>query len=213
MNESFGQQDPGTSESEYNTLAFVVMQLLSKLQTVTLVRVLSVSNAGGVVPVGTVSVQPLVNQMTGQRTAVPHGEIFKVPYLRLQGGADAVILDPKVGDIGMCGFASRDISAVKAAKAPANPGSLRQYDWADGLYFGGFLNGAPTQYVRFAVDGVTVVSPTAVTLQAPAITLDGDVHITGATTADGDVTAEGISLEHHVHSGVMPGGGNSGPPV
>lgn len=211
MTEVFGQQFPSTTDNEYNTLAFVVRQLLQKMQTVTLVRVMAVTNSGGVTPVGTVDVRPLVNQMTGDRTAVEHATIFKIPYFRLQGGGNAVILDPQVGDIGMCAFASRDISAVKAAKDTANPGSFRQYDWADGLYFGGLLNGVPTQYIRFHAGGVDI--------KAPTITLDGDVHITGDTNSDGaitaagDVTGEGTSLHTHIHSGVQPGGGNSGPPV
>jgi hypothetical protein len=43
----------------------------------------------------------------------------------------------------------RDSSAVKASKDIANPGSYRRFDLADGMYFGGFLNGTPDQYVRF----------------------------------------------------------------
>jgi hypothetical protein len=212
MTEVFGQQNPGTSASEYNALAFVVGQLLQKMQTVTLVRVVAVSNDGGVSPVGTVDVQPLVNQMSGDRKPTPHGTVYGVPYFRLQGGTDAVILDPKVGDIGMCAFASRDISAVKVAKAPANPGSFRMYDWADGLYFGGLLNGAPTQYVRFYAGGVDVVSPGVVTIQAPTVAVEGDLTVSGTVVANGDVTGAGISLQTHLHSGVMAGGANSGPP-
>lgn len=213
MTEQRGQQQPTTPASEYNVLAFVVQSLLQKLQTVTLVRVVAVSNAGGVSPVGTVDVQPLVNQMTGNRQPVPHGTITNVPYFRLQGGANAVILDPQVGDIGVAAFASRDISAVKTAKAPANPGSFRQFDWADALYFGGVLNGVPTQYVRFTSEGITVVSPTLVTIQAPDVVIDGDLSVSGAIVADGNVTGQGVSLKTHIHSGVEPGGGNSGPPV
>jgi len=202
---NYGNQTPTSATDDYNSLVFVIGQVLAQLQTVTLVRVMAVSNDGGVSPVGTVDVQPLVNQMTGNRQPVAHGTIFNVPYFRLQGGGSAVILDPKVGDIGMCAFASRDISAVKTAKGPANPGSFRQFDWADGLYFGGLLNGVPTQYVRFHAGGIDI--------KAPTITLDGDVHITGETTADGDVTAEGISLHDHVHGGVQSGTSDTGPPV
>lgn len=210
---TYGNQTLTTGADDYNALLFVIRQQLMKLQTVTLVRVVKVTNSGGVSPVGTVDVQPLVNQMSGNRQATPHGIIANVPYMRLQGGTDAVILDPKVGDIGMCGFASRDISAVKTAQGPANPGSFRTFDWADALYFGGFLNGAPTQYVRFEAGGIHVVSPTAITLQAPEITLDGHVHATGTVDADTDVTADGVSLHDHVHSGVKAGSDNSGPPV
>lgn len=201
MKEYFGQQNQSTTNDEYNMLVFVIQSLLQKLQTVTLVRVEAVSNSGGVSPVGTVDVRPLVNQMTGNREAVPHGTIYGVPYFRLQGGANAIILDPQVGDIGMCAFASRDISAVKVAKGPANPGSIRKFDWADGLYFGGMLNGVPAQYVRFSEDGIE--------LKAPTVTVTGNLVVTGTAVAGPDE----ISLTTHTHSGVEPGGGTSGPPV
>ncbi len=211
--EHFGQQQPTTGAAEYNTLVFVVNLLLQKLQTVTLVRVVAVSNNGGVSPVGTVDVHPLVNQMTGNRQSVDHGTIYGVPYFRLQGGTDAVILDPKVGDIGMAAFASRDISAVKTAKGPANPGSLRQFDWADALYFGGLLNGTPAQYVRFHSGGVTVLSPGTIRLEAPTTHVQGNLTVSGTVVADGNVTGDGVSLNSHVHSGVTGGPSNTGPPV
>lgn len=215
---------------DYATLQFVVQSLLGRMATITLVKVVACTNDGGVSPYGFVNVIPLVNQMTGDRQAVPHGTVYRLPYFRLQGGTNAVILDPKPDDIGLAAFASRDISSVKAdpaaavananaGKGGANPGSLRQFSMADGLYFGGFLNGVPEQYVQFNADGITVVSPTKVTIQAPAIELDGPVHVTGAVTGDstavfdGDVTGDGTSLHTHIHSGVQTGGGNSGPPV
>jgi len=34
----------------------------------------------------------------------------------------------------------------------------------------------------------------------------------GGISADGDVQAQNISLLHHVHKGVQPGGGNTGEP-
>jgi hypothetical protein len=70
--------------------------------------------------------------MTGKREAVEHGVIYSIPYFRLQGGVNAIIIDPEPGDIGMCGFCSRDISVVKNTKKIANPGSYRKYAWADG---------------------------------------------------------------------------------
>lgn len=171
----FGQQEPNTPESGFNAMTFLINQMLNKLSTVTLVKIIKVTNAGGVSPVGFVDVQPMVNQMTGDRKGKEHGIVYNIPYFRLQGGTDAVILDPKAGDIGMCGFCSRDISVVKRTKKIANAGSSRTFDWADGLYFGGVLNGAPTQYVQFSAAGIKLHSPSAVILEAP------DVQISAAT--------------------------------
>src|ERR1700753_4281836 len=108
-----GQQNPGTLGNEYNVLVFVIAQLLSQVQTATLVKVVSCTNSGGLSPVGRVVVQPMVFQVSPMQI-VPHGELSDVPYPRLQGGTDAVILDPKPGDIGICIFASRDIANIKA---------------------------------------------------------------------------------------------------
>ena len=122
-------QAPRNVASDYAALQFVVDQLLHRMQTAMPVRVMAVTNDGGVDPVGRVDVLPLVNQVSGDGQAIPHATIFNVPYSRLQGGTNAVILDPQVGDIGMCLFASRDISAVKADpqaaanNGGANPGS------------------------------------------------------------------------------------------
>lgn len=60
---------------------------------------------------------------------------------------------------------------------------------------------------------VTVTAATAITLESPTVTIDGDLLVTGTATATVDVVGGGKSLKTHVHSGVIPGGGNSGAPV
>lgn len=69
------------------------------------------------------------------------------------------------------------------------------------------------QIVHLKRDGIVLDSAFAIIHRAPLITLDGDVHITGETTSDGDVIAEGVSLTTHPHAGVTPGGGQSGGPI
>lgn len=170
---------------EYNQQTFVIQQLLNRVQTATLVQIQAVTNSGGVSPVGFVDVLPLVNQIDSDGVATPHVTIHNVPYARIQGGGDAIILDPKVGDIGICVFASRDISKVKNTKARGNPGSFRKYDWGDGLYIGGVLNGTPTQYVQFSPAGIKLHSPAAIILEAPDIQLNAatiEINGTASTT-------------------------------
>ncbi len=236
-----GQAKPQSTWGEFNNISFLVQQALSKMQTATLVRVDACTNDGGVSPVGFVDVTPLVNQLDSQGNPTPHVTIHNVPYLRMQGGANAVIIDPQPGDIGMCAFASRDITKVKAQKVQSNPGSFRQYSFADAMYLGGMLNAAPTQYVQFSAAGIKLHSPVAVVLDAPAVdiecatlvmnasasvtittptftvngvtTLNGNTTVTGTTTVSGDVTANGTSVHNHVHGGVATGSGNTGAPV
>jgi hypothetical protein len=212
-----GQLTPWSTWGAYNQTAFVVQQLLSKVQTATLVQVVSCSNNGGLSPVGTVNVKPCVNQVDSAGNPYPHTTIFNVPYLRMFGGngGNAVILDPEPGDIGVAVFASRDLTQVKSTQSPANPGSARQYDFSDALYLGGMLNGGtPTQYIQFNSSGLKIVSPTKITLQAPEIDLIGNVVQThGTITADTDVLAgtHSISLVNHVHTSGSPGSPTSPP--
>jgi hypothetical protein len=157
--------------SDYGAFSFMVTQLMNRRNHATLVKVLKVSQAGTVAAVGTVEVMPMVNLMDGRRNKIDNAPIYNVPYFRLQGGANAVILDPIAGDIGICIFSDKDISAVKASKAPANPGSYRRGDLADGLYMGGFLNGTPTNYVQFVGNDINVKAAGNVNITAPAISL------------------------------------------
>jgi hypothetical protein len=222
-----GMLQPSTLWGVHNNLAFIVQQALSKVQTATVVKVIACSNAGGVSPVGTVDVQILVNQISGQKVATPHVTMYGLPYLRIQGGANAVIIDPQPGDIGIAVFASRDITTVKSTKAQASPNTFRMHDFADGMYLGGLLNGTPTQYVQFGSGGVAIVSPGTITLQAPNIVLNGAVAQSGGNvtmaedlTVSGDVVADltgstfdGIPFATHVHTGVTSGSGNTGGPI
>ena len=218
-----GQQKPQSTWGEFNNLAFMVQQALAKMQTATLVRIESCTNSGGLSPVGYVDVTPLVNQLDGQGNPTPHVTIYNLPYFRLQGGANGVIIDPQKGDIGVAVFASRDISQVKATRKQGNPGSHRQYSFADGMYLGGMLNGTPTQYIQFSAAGIRIHSPTQVKLDAPDVlieaqtveinasasatvttptfTVNGDTVINGNTTMAGGVAQTGGGSAHF--SGAM----------
>lgn len=185
VSELFGFATPTDYHGDYNRWRFMFESNLSRLQTSLPVRVDAVY-PGALGPVGLVDVTVLVAQVGGDGTTVPGVSVPNVPYFRLQGGANAVIIDPQPGDIGMAAFSSRDISAVKNARAAAPPGSARRYDPSDAMYFGGFLNGAPTQYIQFTEGGIIVHSPTAVTVTAPSVAV--------TATASATVTAPAVAL-------------------
>lgn len=206
-----GQQKPQSTWGEFNNIMFAVQQAIGKLQTATLVRIESCTNAGGLSPVGFVDVTPLVNQVDAQGNPTPHVTIYNVPYFRLQGGANAVIIDPQKGDIGLCCFASRDITKVKSTKKQANPGSARQFSMSDGLYVGGMLNGTPSQYVQFSTAGIKLHSPTAIVLEAPDISLQAQTVEINASTSTTVTTPTFTVNGHSVLNGPVSqtGGGAS----
>lgn len=148
--------------------------------------------AGAEGPVGFVDVKPMVHMLDGAGNIHELGTQFHVPYFRLQGGGNAVIIDPQVSDIGICAFASRDISSVKRNKKPSAPSSRRQFDCSDGLYIGGVLNGAPSQFIHFMSNGIKVFSPQKITLDGGSIEILSKGAVT--TTAAGAITSESASF-------------------
>lgn len=58
-----------------------------------------------------------------------------------------------------------------------------------------------------ATKKITLVTSSEIEITAPTTTIHGNVVV------DGEVTANGVKLSDHVHSGVVPGGGNSGGPT
>lgn len=198
--------------SEYNRLSFVVQSILAQQATTTLVIIKAVDVTDPDHP--QVDAQPMVSQIDGAGNAIDHGIIHGMPVWRLQGGASAVIVVPAVGDIGVAVFASTDISNVKRAKEPTTPGSFRRQDWSDGIYFGGILNTAATQFVRMDEDGVTITAGEGlpVTINADTVTMSGDLTVTGKVTSGAGSTFNGKAFDSHHHSGVTTGSGTSGPP-
>lgn len=213
---------------------WTILQLLRKIHTADLVKVLAVYPTAGTV--GFVDVQPLVQERTTRDVVIAQAPIFRLPYMRLQGGASAVILDPVVGDLGVAVFAERDITnAINTREQGAAP-TNRAFDAADGLYFGGFLNADPTQYVQFNPDGgITLVSTGDITLQAPGdivieaggnLTLDvtGNVQVSAATTTwagpvtftspvtiPAGATIGGLPFASHRHTSASAGSPTSTP--
>lgn len=178
----------------------VIGMMLAGIRTAMPVRVMAVTNAGGVSPVGRVDIQPLVGQLDGRGKHVEHGTIYGVPYMRIQGGGSAVILDPVVGDIGIAVFCDRDISAVKSGKKASPPGSTRKHDMSDAVYLHTILSAAPSQYIRFHAGGIEI--------NAPSVTINGATAING-----GSLTHNGSNVgSSHVHGGVAAGGATTAGP-
>lgn len=228
-----GAQRPDSSTSDFNAQTFLIRALLARVRTCTLARVVKVTNSGGVAPVGFVDVQPVVSQVDGAGNTVPHAVIYRCPYMRLQGGSSAVILDPQVGDLAIVAFADRDISNATAnpGKSSVTPGSGRSHDMADAIVVATWSpHVAVTQYVQFSAAGIKVHSPVAVVLDAPDVQINaGTIELTstGATTltaasvainASGAVDINSATLKHngvnigatHIHND--PQGGVVGPP-
>lgn len=186
-----GQQGVTDAGSEYNAVGFVVDQRIGRMAAMMPVKIVAV-HGGGLAGIPTVDVQPLVNQIDGNGVSTPHGIIYGIPINRNQGGTNAVINDPKAGDIGHIVPSHRDISSVVANNGQqSNPGSFRRHSMEDSVYHGVMLNGAnPKQYLFFTDVGFTIMdlngfsivsSADGITITASKINLIGEVHAGGMT--------------------------------
>jgi hypothetical protein len=159
-----GQAGASNTNGRLNSAAFVIKMLFGRLRTAALVRVDAV-HGGGTAGIGTVDVTQLVNLIDGIGNSSPASQIFGLPFGRIQGGNNAFICDPAIGDIGLAVFADRDISAVKAnSGAQSNPGSRRRHNASDGVYLFSVIAAGPTQYVEFTADGINVTDKHANTI-------------------------------------------------
>lgn len=149
---------------------WTIWNLIRRIHTADLVKVLAVYPTAGTV--GFVDVQPLVQERTTREVVLPQAPIFRLPYMRTQGGKSALIIDPVVDDLGLAVYAERDITNAIATRAEGAAPTNRAYDAADGLYLGGFLNQDPEQWLQFfATDGAELVTP--------LFTIDAEVRTTG----------------------------------
>lgn len=235
----YGQQDPNSSSDQFNAIAFLVRQMIGRLSTMKPVKVLKVTAdaPSALGPAGTVDVLPLVMQVDGGGNTQPHGTVYGLPYFRLAAGSCAIIMDPKVDDVGFVVCADRDISAFKQNKEQSPPGSARMFDLADGVYVGSILAAEPERYVLLSDDSIKLADgSTTVEVKADGVyvtgnlIVDGGVQLSGAFTAVGGGTYQGalqttgdvvggvgtgnqISLRTHRHGGVTTGGGQTAVPV
>lgn len=113
--------NPTDVNSEINAQDFMLRQFLGRHAFITLGQVVAVDGEF-------IDARPMVMGVAADGSPVEHEVIYNLPVWRLQGGSNAVIMPPHVGDIGFLGICDRDISAVKATRQAAMPGSKRTHN-------------------------------------------------------------------------------------
>lgn len=223
---------PQNVNCEANISEFIFNTLMARNSFIQLVMVSKVKEG----PL--LDVIPLVSGFSADGSRIDNTPVFNVPVWRLQRGASAVIMDPVEGDIGLMLCCDRDITKVRKEKKESLPASMRVHSKSDGIYLGGVLNSAPTQYVKFSDDGIDIVSPLVVSVSGKTVIVNGEETISlnspvievngqltqgsgsyagdavfgGTITATGEITGSGIKLSTHSHGGVERGSSNTDSP-
>lgn len=181
-NYGYGQLSPNDYATDHNALVFVISQMLARFRTVGIVQVQSFTPGVGL-GYGSVTCQQMVNMIDGIGNSTAHGPVYNMPYIRLQGGSNAIICDPAEDDIGLALICDRDISSVVNTQQVSNPGSTRIANLADGVYLGGLLNAIPTSFIQFdnlgnlnitlaaAAGAVNIIAPGGLTVNGVPVTV------------------------------------------
>jgi hypothetical protein len=175
-------------------------------------------------------VQPTISIVDTNNKLIQRGVISSMPVLQLGGGGFVLSCPLNPGDLGWIKASDRDISLFLQFLKNSPPNTGRLHSFEDSMFIpdtmfknvvlvlqttDGTVRVAiwPTK-VKITAPEVDIVAPSiniqasaSVAFTTPSITVSGSVVVTG------EVTAAGKVLGTHVHSGVQPGGGNSGPPV
>lgn len=217
--------------SDGNATASAFRSLIGQYVFIDIVKVVEVNGE-------LLTVKSMVLGLTTEMKKIDNQLIYNVPFIRLQRGNSAVVMDPVVGDIGLMAVCDRDITNVKSSKNESVPPTLRRHSKADAVYITGIasLNDEPAQYAKFSDAGIEVVSPTKVAISSPDIELNGSssvavnspniilngavsqgsgsyggaAHFKNAVTSDTEVSVGAIKLTYHGHAGVQTGSGTSG---
>jgi len=159
----------------------------------------------------TASVQPAVQRVFTDRGAVNLPVCVDVP-VAFPGGGDFWLTFPvKHGDECILLFSERAIDYWHVNGGTQLPAEYRLHDLSDGLAQVG-LNSQPKRLSDLQMDGAELRTRdrgTYLRLTNGTIYLHGNVVQTG-----GSITSNGKVIDNtHIHTGVTPGGGTSGPPA
>ena len=177
---------------EYDKVISQFNSLITNVNTAMPCKVVAIEKQEqrGVNIVGFVDIQLMIEQTNGQKKGNETAIICNVPYIRIQGGTNAVIIDPEINDLGVAIFSSRDITNFKEARRQTPPATWRKFSISDAIYIGGIRNQKPVQYIHFRNDGIEIYSPKRVHITTPTVLIDSD-NTTINTSAKTTINANG----------------------
>ena len=165
--------------------------------------------------------------------------LLDCPVMFPSGGGATLTFPIKKNDECLVIFASRCIDSWWQLGGVRGQFEYRMHDISDGFAFVGVrskprafnvdINAAQlrsddgTAYVQLnpTTKNINVVTPAnitanasgTITATAPNVIINGNVQINGNLNVSGTTISGGISLTTHLHTGVVPGGGNTGQPI
>lgn len=160
------------------------------------------------------TVRPIIQMVTTSGERVSRAQVASVPVLQLGGGGFVLNFPVKPGDIGYIKANDRDVSLFLQGMAETQPNTKRMHSFEDGVFIPAVLAG-------FSIAGEDADHPVLQTLDGSVrialwpdkVKITGNLEVEGTITSTGNIVGNSISLNAHHHTGVQPGGSNTGGPV
>lgn len=193
---------------EYDKVISQFNSLITNVNTAIPCKVVAIEKQEqrGVNIVGFVDIQLMIEQTNGQKKGNETAIVCNVPYIRIQGGTNAVIIDPEINDLGVAIFASRDITNFKEARRQTPPATWRKFSISDAIYIGGIRNQKPVQYIHFRNDGIEIYSPKRVHITTPTVLIDSD-NTTINTSENTTINANNATINTSAKTTINANGG------
>ena len=193
---------------EYDKVISQFNSLITNVNTAMPCKVVAIEKQEqrGVNIVGFVDIQLMIEQTNGQKKGNETAIVCNVPYIRIQGGTNAVIIDPEINDLGVAIFSSRDITNFKEARRQTPPATWRKFSISDAIYIGGIRNQKPVQYIHFRNDGIEIYSPKRVHITTPTVLIDSD-NTTINTSENTTINANNATINTSAKTTINANGG------
>jgi hypothetical protein len=217
-------RDPANDDSLIGTLKNTYKKFLQSTDDMLPAKVVAFDRA-----TNRARVQPLIMVLGTDGGKTTRAQIDSLPVFQIGGGGFGLFFNLHPGDLGWIKANDRDISLFTQTYAEAKPNTLRLHTFSDAVFFpdvmiGYTISGEDADHcvlqnlsgtVRVAIwqDRVKITAPRT-DIISPAINMTGNVVLTGNFTSVGTMTNNSKNVgSTSTHSGVQPGGGNTGPVV
>ena len=177
-----------------------------------------------------------VDLVDGAETEEPLPRLVRVPVGYYKAGGFIMTLPTSVGDEGILIFSDRSLDLWKTTRKKSAPNSSRLHEISDAIFLPfptsvpGAITFDPNHMVMGKEDGTAVIkisksdgnillkSPVEITCEAPLVTvkselttMSGALEVTGTVTGADFIPTDGSpAYLGHRHSGVQPGGSDTG---
>lgn len=212
-------QQPSITPADESTLAGVIKTAIAKdrqsFDVMMPVEVVSYDRA-----TNRATVRHMVQMVGSNGEVVSRANVASVRVQQFGNGAFNISLPIQPGDKGWLMAADRDISTFQQGLGESQPNTARTHSFQDGMFMpdamsnGDAPGGAGDRVVIGSNGGGTFMSFDDSGFYFNVGGVEWALTAAGFAQTGGTVTHNGVNIgDTHIHTGVVPGGGTSGPPA